>query len=103
MIGTYPLKDEQSKGKNHWRILAEVEVILVLAIFLKVVCPSSPGSEDHHGTPDDHDNLDDDHGQSRESVETNTNRLTGVDPAVSHGPLYVKVSPDVDGCGDVSN
>ena len=67
------MKDEQSKGKNHWRILAEVEVILVLAIFLKVVCPRSPGTEDHHGAPDVvYDKQDEEHGHRTKIAEADT-------------------------------
>ena len=74
-----------------------------MMICIQVVSPSSPGSKDHDGSPDEHDELDDDHGQSRISVETDTDRLTGVDPAVPLGPLLVKVSPEVDGYGDLIN
>ena len=69
-------------------------------ICIQVVSPSSPGSKDHDGSPDEHDELDDDHGQTRKSVETNANLLTGVDPAVPLGPLLVNLGPEVDGCED---
>ena len=64
------MKEEQCKGKNHWPILAVVEVLHVLVIFVQVVSPGTPGTEYDHGAPDGHDTLDEDHGHRTYIAET---------------------------------
>ena len=66
---TYPLKEEQCKGKNHWRILAVVQFIHVGLICIQVGGPRSPGTEDDHGAPNGHHTLDEDHGHRTKIAE----------------------------------
>ena len=89
---TYPFENEQYKGKHHWRILAVVHVIRVIVIFLPFPCPWTPGTEDYHGSPDDHRKLDDERDHKTEPQ----NELTGVALSVAHN-----LTQSVDDCGDV--
>ena len=97
---THPFNEENYKGKHHRVILAVVQSILVGVIFLQVVGPRGPGTKDHHGAPDEHDEVDDGHHPTGHLVDSHANLLTAVNLPVSLSTLLVDLGPGVDGCED---
>ena len=97
---THPFNEENWKCKNHWLILAVVQVFHVGLIFLQVVSPSRPGTKDHDGSPDKHDKVDDGHHSAGHLVHSHPNLLSAVNLPVPLGTLLVNLGPGVDGCED---
>ena len=68
---SYPFKDEDNKGKHHWRVLAEV-----VAVFPLIVGPVFVGTEDYNWAPDEEGKLHDDQAHEGDAER----HQTGHDP-----------------------
>ena len=96
-VSTHPFKEEEDEGRHHGVVRAVVQSLRVLLVVVPVVSPSSPGSEDHDGAPDEHHEVHDGHHSAGHLVDGKADLLPAVNLAVPLGAPLVDLSPGVDG------
>ena len=95
---THPFEQENNEGSHHGGVHTEVHPILVTVVCGQVVSPGGPGTEHHHGAPDEHDKVHDGHDTTGHLVDGQTDLLSAVNLAVPLSALLVHLGPGIDSC-----